>query len=169
MCGSGTGTGTSSARSRLKEEALPRFFHIDLALGSKRRVRAPGLPAKEHRPVGGVPSRGGGQCARCGLSFCRGRVGWGKRLRIDHRARFRFLQAFHHDAVAGIETAFNDPIRAKLLADFDGLQADGIGFVHDRHLIGALHFRHGALRHEQCVRDRMRLGAHPRRIGPGAK
>ena len=85
----------------------------------------------------------------------------GEQLRIDHHAAFRFLEAFHHDAVAGFETAFHDPIRAELLADFDGLQADGIRLAHDRHLVGALHFRHGALRHEQRIRHRMRLGAHP--------
>jgi hypothetical protein len=38
------------------------------------------------------------------------------------RAFFRLLRALDHHAVAGFETAFNDPIRADLLADGDGLQ-----------------------------------------------
>ncbi len=72
------------------------------------------------------------------------------------------MGAFGHDAVAGLETTGNDPIRTDLIPDFDVLQPHGIRFVQDRHLIAALQLGHGPLRHEQGVRDRMRLGTHPR-------
>ena len=96
------------------------------------------------------------------FSFCRRVVGFnGERLRIYHRASFHFLSAFNHDAVAGFEAIFNNPIRPDLLADFDKLQAHGIRLAHNRDLIGALQLHHGALRHAQCIRYRMRLRANP--------
>ncbi len=49
-----------------------------------------------------------------------------KWLRIDDRALGHLLRAFDHDAVAGFQTALNDPIGADLRTDFDFLHVDGI-------------------------------------------
>src|SRR5438270_7358318 len=45
-----------------------------------------------------------------------------ERLRIHHRAFFNFLYSLHNHLVAGFETFFDHPVRARPLPDFDRLK-----------------------------------------------
>src|SRR5215469_11658642 len=75
--------------------------------------------------------------------FCR------KRLGVYAHARTHFLNSLSDDAFTGFQPLGNDPSGTDAITHRHGANVHFAVAVHDRNLIGALKFRHGALRYQQ--------------------
>src|SRR5580700_5968177 len=71
--------------------------------------------------------------------------------RIYQRSLAHLLDALKHHTLARLQTLLDDPQAAHAIAHSHRLNVDLAVCVHDRDLIAALQFRHGALRHQNGV------------------